>query len=332
MTTTRSQLVSAFSNGRYPDQADFSNLIDFATQVVSGDSDPTTADVANGHSILWRNTTTGDIRHWVNINGVLYRNSAWSEVDGWSPSDLYASSEIGGFWDFSSVSNLYQDAGSTPVAAHDDPIGRCLDLSGNDLHMNQTTSGSKPLFKIGGAESWAEFDGTNDYMDCLPTPKPSSYTVIWAGRLNALSGSQSPCGAGASDGNSLYQWGTMLSRSGSAKLEWSFGNEPATTSRYGDTSEDAFLAADDVILTHQFTAGQANAVLKSGATTLTPANQSGTATACAGDAYNFAVGRFGMFPNFYMAGRTYGLMCINRVLTTDEQAEVRNYFAARMPA
>jgi hypothetical protein len=63
------------------------------------------------------------------------------------------------FWDIASLST--DDAGTTPVASANDPIGRVTDASGNGLHLTQSgADSSKPLYKenVSGVLSAAHFD------------------------------------------------------------------------------------------------------------------------------------------------------------------------------
>lgn len=58
-----------------------------------------------------------------------------------SPSSLFATNEPGVWYDPSDLSTLFQDAaGTTPVTAVEQPVGRILDKSGNGFHATQSTS------------------------------------------------------------------------------------------------------------------------------------------------------------------------------------------------
>jgi hypothetical protein len=81
------------------------------------------------------------------------------------PVDLFANSEQGAWYDPSDISTLFQDAaGTTPVAADGDPVGRMLDKSGSGNHAVQTVSGSRPVYKTDGTLHWLEFDGVDTQM------------------------------------------------------------------------------------------------------------------------------------------------------------------------
>lgn len=62
---------------------------------------------------------------------------------------------------------LYQDtAGSTPVTANADPVGRWEDQSGSGRHVTQSTSGARPSYRTGVANGQPGllFDGSNDTL------------------------------------------------------------------------------------------------------------------------------------------------------------------------
>lgn len=60
---------------------------------------------------------------------------------------LFAGGKVGGMWDMGDIATLFQDtAGTTPVTAVTQPIGRVNDKSGLGNHATQSTAGSRPLF------------------------------------------------------------------------------------------------------------------------------------------------------------------------------------------
>ena len=58
------------------------NVVMFAPEVIAGyhanASDPTTLDIASGHCRRWKNTTSGEIRDWVNDAGVMRKSAAYT--------------------------------------------------------------------------------------------------------------------------------------------------------------------------------------------------------------------------------------------------------------
>jgi hypothetical protein len=72
------------------------------------------------------------------------RSSLLSGV-AFTPAALFASGEQGVWYDPSDFSTLFQDsAGTIPVTAVEQPVGRMLDLSGRGNHATQATSAARP--------------------------------------------------------------------------------------------------------------------------------------------------------------------------------------------
>ena len=99
---------------------------------------------------------------------------------------LFANNEQGFFYDPNDLSTLYQDAaGTIPVTAVGQPVGRMLDKSGRDNHAFQTTSASRPILRknaVTGA-NYLEFDGADDSLqtnniDFTITDKVSLFTGV----------------------------------------------------------------------------------------------------------------------------------------------------------
>ena len=68
-------------------------------------------------------------------------------------------SAAGGMWDFTDMATLFQDsAGTTPVTAASQPVGRVLDISGLGATMHQPSAGGRPIYNGAGIT----FDGVDD--------------------------------------------------------------------------------------------------------------------------------------------------------------------------
>lgn len=68
-----------------------------------------------------------------------------ADEDQFDPRLLYTAGEQGAWYDPSDFSTLFQDAaGTTPVTALGQPVGRILDKSGRGNHATQTTAASRP--------------------------------------------------------------------------------------------------------------------------------------------------------------------------------------------
>lgn len=100
------------------------------------------------------------------INYILNRlkEGTWPPTI-FSPLSLFAAGEQGAWYDPSDLATLFQDdAGTIPVTASGDPVGRILDKSGRGNHATQATAGSRPTFREVGGLRYLEFDGVDDFL------------------------------------------------------------------------------------------------------------------------------------------------------------------------
>jgi hypothetical protein len=69
------------------------------------------------------------------------------------------------WYDPSDISTLFQDsAGTTPVTASGQPVGKMLDKSGNGNHLLQATAASRPTYTVTSGLAYLAFDGVDDFM------------------------------------------------------------------------------------------------------------------------------------------------------------------------
>lgn len=95
----------------------------------------------------------------------LHLGLGFTQGGGFSPLSLFAASEQGAWYDPSDLSSMSQDsAGSTPVTAAGQVVGRILDKSGRGNHATQSTTASKPVLRQSGALYYLEFDGVDDFL------------------------------------------------------------------------------------------------------------------------------------------------------------------------
>ena len=80
---------------------------------------------------------------------------------------LFANGEQGFWYDPNDIGTMFQDAaGTVPVTAVGQPVGRILDKSGRNNHAFQTNSASRPVLRknaVTGA-NYLEFDGADDSL------------------------------------------------------------------------------------------------------------------------------------------------------------------------
>ena len=81
------------------------------------------------------------------------------------PASLFAGGAEGAWYDPSDLSTLFQDsAGTTPVTASGQPVGKMLDKSGNGNHATQAIYAKRPIYTEGSGLGWLAFDGVDDGM------------------------------------------------------------------------------------------------------------------------------------------------------------------------
>lgn len=77
---------------------------------------------------------------------------------------LFGAGEKGLFYDLSDFSTLFQDiAGTIPVTAVGQFVGKILDKSGNGNHWAASTSGKRPILTSDGVYYMLVGDGTDDF-------------------------------------------------------------------------------------------------------------------------------------------------------------------------
>ena len=83
-----------------------------------------------------------------------------------SPASLFAGGEQGVWYDPSDLSTLFQDsAGTTPVTAAGQTVGKMLDKSGCGNHATQATLAQRPTYQIDSSDRpYLLFDGVDDGM------------------------------------------------------------------------------------------------------------------------------------------------------------------------
>lgn len=74
--------------------------------------------------------------------------ATWGSSSGFNPLTLFSLGEQGAWYDPSDLTTMFQDAaGTTPVTAVEQAVGRILDKSGRGNHASQSTSASRPVLR-----------------------------------------------------------------------------------------------------------------------------------------------------------------------------------------
>lgn len=95
-----------------------------------------------------------------------------------SPASLFAAAEPGAWYDPSDLTTLFQDsAGTTPVTAVGQTVGRILDKSGRGNHATQATSTQRPIYGINPITGTRNLLTYTEQFDNAPWTKFGTVTV-----------------------------------------------------------------------------------------------------------------------------------------------------------
>ena len=252
------------------------------------------------------------------------------------PSDLFAASEKGVWYDPGDITTLFQDtAGTIPVTASGQTVALMKDKSGNGADATQSDATKRPTFQIyaGTDYGYLNFDGTNDFM------VTSAINFTGTAVMTATAGIQVDTGATGS--RIVFELGTDTSANNGAF----YITAPSTA---GDHSfglrGTTFIAGvvanvdpNDDILTAQLNIGAAtkeleliprlNGVTKSGA----GITWSGGANAGTGTFGNYAlyIGARGGTSLFFK-GKMYGLIVRGATSTAPQVTATEAWVTARL--
>lgn len=90
------------------------------------------------------------------------------------------------WWSPSAISTLTRDtAGSTPVTADGQGIGRIADRSGNARHLTQATAGNQHVFRTDGTHNWLDATSAKKSLLAATATLSGSFCIAWASRKTA---------------------------------------------------------------------------------------------------------------------------------------------------
>ena len=121
---------------------------------------------------------------------MVLRSTVPELAQGRFVASLFAQGEPGVWYDPSDFSTLFQDAaGTVPVTAVEQPVGRILDKSGRGFNATQATATSRPVLRQDGSgKHYLYFDGVDDFL-VTPTIVPGIDKVqVFAGVRRLRSG------------------------------------------------------------------------------------------------------------------------------------------------
>lgn len=221
----------------------------------------------------------------------------------------FANGEQGFWYDPNDLTTMWQDqAKLLPVTGEGQPVWHILDKSGNNNHAFATSSATRPILRknaVTGAY-YLEFDGTDDF---LQTAVSLPFPVTAVAPFNFKSGANIKCvlSAGIT--------GYLRSTENTASVH--------TTAGSGSIAKKKV----DVLL-HELTGDSVN--IRSNADAIMMRDLE-TAVR---NPYVTVPKYIGSFSDTHTALRSamdlYGLIMVRKLLSTSEEAELRNHFNKRM--
>lgn len=247
--------------------------------------------------------------------------------NAFNPLSLFAAGEQGAWYDPSDLSTLFQDyAGTTPVTAAGQPVGRMLDKSGRGNHATQSTYASRPTLQqdVSGLYYLA-CDGSNDWMVTSPINFSSTDKIsISVGlQLNSVTGFQL-----------ILETSTQYSANNGAfdltineVSSGAFGIGYKSSSGVKYRLQTATPVTRSCVLSSTIDAAEPNGITLSEF----PTDISTTAVTGTG-------GNFGSYPLYLFrrggislpfSGRCYGLIIVGSLINSANNTNLRNFMAAK---
>lgn len=162
---------------------------------------------------------------------------------------MFNSGEKGVWYDPSDFTTMFQDAaGTIPVTAVGQPVGKINDKSGNGFHATQSTSTSRPILGLANGKYYLTFDGVDDW---LSTPSinftaTDKMTVVAGVRKlsNAATGMLLELSATLNGNNGSF----FLDAPDSVSQKYGFASK-GTALGFAPTTSEAFGAPHTAVLT-----------------------------------------------------------------------------------
>lgn len=244
---------------------------------------------------------------------------------GFSPSALFAASEPGVWLDPSDLSTLFQDdAGTTPVTAAGQSVGRILDKSGRGNHATQATAASRPLYQVdSGGLGYLLFDGVDDFL-ITPTITPNIDKVqVFAGVRKLSDAATGLLVESVLDNGTFY-----VAAPESTSIMYSSlsrGAVPASTTLRADITSGPAPDTAVITATHDI-AGDLSTIRRNGVAGTNATGDKGTGNFLA---YPLYIGCRGG-TSFPFNGRLYGLITrFGANLTADQISQIERWMAQR---
>ena len=287
---------------------------------------PTTAAYGQTITVSYTVPGTNQIRDAAgNPAAALTAQAVANSTDG--PGALFDAGQPGVWYDVSDMSTLFQDAaGTVPVTAVGQPVGRVLDKSGRGNHATQTTATSRPVLgQDGNGKRCLIFDGIDDWLSTdvpVDLSSPSGLSVFASVRqLSDSTGMILESGTNAWDITSNPGTWFMSSRTGASPLNREVG--AGGTSRL---AASVVTAATPVTLARSMLTSIPGGYVTARAAGYSDSTTSGSMGAAGFAARTLFVGRrAGLVYTF--EGNVYGVLVTGKVVDGAELTMLDGYFS-----
>lgn len=246
-----------------------------------------------------------------------------------SPAVLFAGGAQGGWWDPSDITTLFQDsAGTTPVTASGQPVGRISDKSGRGNHLIQATAENRPTYTEAGTLRYLVFDGLTDALSVASFAMTASDKAMLAAAHRRSSNAltvfvEHSIDEAVNAGTLLHYWDATGSIGFGARGA-TINPTTATAARPAPETVVAAISLD--LAGANAAAALFNPTLNGAAGLFTPAGPAPGG------------GNFGTFPLYVGAragtllpfgGNMYGLIVVGGTVSAANRAKVEQYLAGK---
>jgi hypothetical protein len=247
---------------------------------------------------------------YIGLNNLGLNSRKAGEFE-FSPAQLFTNG-IKGFWyNFNDPTSLFSDTAGTTPAEIDGTVAYIKDLSGNGIHLTQSTDGSRAILRSDGTLYWLEFDGLDDFYRHALLPAMDTAITTQVSTIKSDTGSGAV--GNVLDGGVAASAQRVLHGAAGSSAWRIFAGSTLNSASIRDT-------ADHVMYSYF-----------NGASSYMEIDGSSVISGNAGTSVMFGV-TVGSDPvsttTQPFKGRIYGVLAINRGLTEPEKVATVRYFGA----